>query len=340
MPTECSAKPMGFAPVEAAAVVADFDGGAITSDAGALLLGATDRAIGLVERFAACFADGRAAERIEHEVATLVGQRVFGIALGYEDLVDHDQLRHDPVLAVLLGKLEARHGRLRAARRQEHAEPARARAGRKPTATTRSPTTARRSRRCSSSCSSTRTPRPPKRDRARPRRHRRSRCTATRRAGSSTATTTATATCRSTSSAAAICWRPSSGARTSTPRPARSRRSRASSARSAPAGRGCAIVLRADSGFAREALMAWCEENRVDYVFGLARNPRLVEHIAHRRSPGPSTTPRRTGRPARRFTDFRWTTRDSWSRRRRVVAKAEWMRPRRKGPIRASSSPR
>jgi Transposase DDE domain group 1 len=126
MPTERSAKPMGFARVDGRAVVADFDGGAITSNAGRLLLGATDRAIGLVERFAACFADGRAAERVVHEVTTLVGQRVFGIALGYEDLIDHDRLRHDPVLGVVLGRLEARHGRC-AARWQEHAEPARAR---------------------------------------------------------------------------------------------------------------------------------------------------------------------------------------------------------------------
>ena len=97
MPTECSAERMGFARVDGRAVVADFDGGAITSNAGGLLLGATDRAIGLVERFAACFSDGRAAQRVVHDVTTLVGQRVFGIALGYEDLIDHDRLRHDPV---------------------------------------------------------------------------------------------------------------------------------------------------------------------------------------------------------------------------------------------------
>ena len=111
MPTECSAKPMGFARVDGRSVVADFEGGAITSNAGGLLLGATDRTIGLVERFAACFTDGRAAERVVHEVATLVGQRIVGIALGYEDLIDHDRLRHDPVLGVVLGRLEARHGR-------------------------------------------------------------------------------------------------------------------------------------------------------------------------------------------------------------------------------------
>src|SRR6516225_6177371 len=81
MQTECSADLFGFAPVERRAVVAGFDGGRMTSDAGALLLGATDRALGLVERFGACFIDGRAAELIEHEVRTLVGQRVFGIAL-------------------------------------------------------------------------------------------------------------------------------------------------------------------------------------------------------------------------------------------------------------------
>jgi hypothetical protein len=80
----------GFAPVEGREVVAAFDGGAITSDAGALLLGATDRAIGMVKRFAACFHDERRAHLIEHEVVTLVGQRVFAIALGYEDLNDHD----------------------------------------------------------------------------------------------------------------------------------------------------------------------------------------------------------------------------------------------------------
>ena len=108
VPTEDSGDLFGFAPVERRAVVAGFDGGRMTSDAGALLLGVTDRAIGLIERFAACFTDGRRAELTEHEVRTLVGQRVFGIALGYEDLIDHDQLRHDPTLAVLAGKLAAR----------------------------------------------------------------------------------------------------------------------------------------------------------------------------------------------------------------------------------------
>jgi hypothetical protein len=108
MQTECSVNLFGFARVESRRVEAAFDGGAVTSDAGALLLGAADRATGLVDRFAGCFHDFRRPEFIEHEVRTLIGQRVFGIALGYEDLNDHDVLRHDPVMAVLAGKLTAR----------------------------------------------------------------------------------------------------------------------------------------------------------------------------------------------------------------------------------------
>ena len=107
MPTQCNPDLFGFAPVAGRRVEAAFDAGVVTSDAGALLLGATDRAIKLVERFAGCFRDVRCPELVEHQVSTLVGQRVYGIALGYEDLNDHDRLRHDPVLAVLAGKLEA-----------------------------------------------------------------------------------------------------------------------------------------------------------------------------------------------------------------------------------------
>src|SRR6201995_4658729 len=110
MPTECSAQSLDFGAVENRRVEAAFDAGLVTSDAGALLLGATDRAIRMMDRFALCFHDERRPEYIEHEVATLVGQRVFGIALGYEDLNDHDELRHDPMMAILAGKLTARRG--------------------------------------------------------------------------------------------------------------------------------------------------------------------------------------------------------------------------------------
>ncbi len=106
MPTHCSATGMAFGRAGGRELVAEFDGGRVTSDAGALLLGATDQAIRLVDRFAACFRDGRHPAFITHRVRSLVGQRIFGLALGYEDLVDHDALRHDPVLGSLLGRFE------------------------------------------------------------------------------------------------------------------------------------------------------------------------------------------------------------------------------------------
>jgi hypothetical protein len=83
------------------------------------------------------------------------------------------------------------------------------------------------------------------------------------------------------------------------------------------------VLLRADSGFAREALMAWCEANGVDYLFGLQRNTRLVGEIEAELADA-AVESTITGAPARRFKDFIWSTRDSWSRRRRVIAKAEW----------------
>ena len=278
MQTECSPALFAFAPVEGRAVVAGFDGGAITSDAGALLLGATDRSIGLVRRFAACFTDARDPERVEHGITTLVGQRVFGIALGYEDLLDHDRLRRDPALAVLAGKLAARRpdcaplAGKSTLNRLEHAP-----AG-GPGRYHRIGHDAAASKRCSWTSSSTRTVRPRGRSSSTSTPPT-SRCTGTKRAASSTATTT-------------YCYLPlyvfcgrhllaaklrrsnidgSAGAMDEVERIVRRIRARWPRVR---------ILLRADSGFAREPLMAWCEANRVDFVFGLARNPRLVEEIA------------------------------------------------------------
>ena len=130
------------------------------------------------------------------------------------------------------------------------------------------------------------------------------------------------AICRSTCSAVGTCSWPSSGARTSTLPPVRSRRSSASSLIRGR-WRRVKILLRADSGFARDALMTWCERNRVDYVFGHARNARLEAEIAPELARAEAVS-RTTGTPARVFKDFPWTTLDSWSRKRRVVAKAEW----------------
>ncbi|HSP98550.1 MAG TPA: IS1380 family transposase [Candidatus Dormibacteraeota bacterium] len=104
MQTECTQRAEGFQGLGRRAVVAQFDGGTITSDGGGLLLREVEQRTRIVERFAACFTDHRRPEYIEHTVAELVAQRVYGLALGYEDLNDHDQLRRDPLLAVLVDK--------------------------------------------------------------------------------------------------------------------------------------------------------------------------------------------------------------------------------------------
>ena len=322
MPAECRPPAMQFARLDGRAVVADFGGGVMTSDAGALLLGATDRAIGLVDRFAACFSDGRTPGRVVHEVATLVGQRVFGIALGYEDLIDHDALRHDPVLSVVLGRLEARRpdcaplAGKSTLNRLEHA-----------------PEGAHRYRRIGHDGGAIETlfvdlfldahGQAPERlildldatddplhghqegrffhgyydchcylplyifcgDHLLAAKLRRSDIDASAGAADEVARLVARIRER---------W---------------------------PA---VEIVLRADSGFAREGLMAWCEANGVDYVFGLGRNRRLVERIDAALA-GAEHDACLSGETARRFADFSWSTRESWSRERRVVAKAEWM---------------
>jgi hypothetical protein len=329
---------MGFAPVDGRAVVADFDGGAITSNAGGLLLGATDRAIGVVERFAACFIDGRSAERVVHEVTTLVGQRVFGIALGYEDLIDHDRLRHDPVLGVVLGRLEARHGRCAplagksTLNRLEHGA-----------------AEADRYRRIAHDGAAIEAlfvdlfldahDRAPKEivldlDATDDPLHgeqegrffhgyydcycylplyifcdRHLLAAKLRRADIDA----------------------SAGAVEEVARIVGQVRARWPKVR---------IVLRGDGGFAREPLMAWCEDNRVDYLFGLARNPRLVEHI-HIPLAWAEHDAEASGRAARRFADFRWTTTLSWSRAGASSPRPSGCRaaaPR--GPIPASWSPR
>ena len=321
MPTECSADLFGFTAVEGRAVVAGFDGGAMTSDAGAMLLGAADRAIGVIARFAGCFEDRRAAELIEHTVPTLVGQRVFGIALGYEDLIDHDELRHDPVMAVLAGKLAARRrdcapvagkstlNRLELSR----PEPSRYhKLSHDPAAiegllvdvfldahvvppeqiildldATDDPLHGHQEGRFFHGYYDNYCYLP------------------------------LYVFCGRHLLAAKL--RPANidGAAGAVEEMARLV---AQIRRRWPKVR---ILLRADSGFARDRLMAWCESRGVDFLFGLARNSRLVGEIESELAEAAELS-RRTGQPARRFRDFTWLTRDSWSRQRRVVAKAEW----------------
>jgi hypothetical protein len=320
MPPECNATLFDFAPVAERAVVAAFDGGAVTSDAGALLLGQTDRVIKLTRRFASCFTDARAAELVEHQVVTMVTQRVIGIALGYEDLNDHDDLRHDPIFAVLAGKLEAKRsdcaplaGKSTLNRLElSKAEPTRYHKISHDTAAIESlfvelflDAHARAPAQITLDLDATDDPLHG---------HQEGRffhgyydC---------------------------YCYLPlyifcgrhllaaklrrsnidgSAGAVEEVARIVAQIRHRWPRVR---------ILLRGDSGFAREMLMAWCEENRVDFVFGLARNPRLEEEIKTELI-GAALDSIRSGRPARRFKDFVWSTLDSWSRSRRVIGKAE-----------------
>ena len=106
MPTQGNQEFLKFHPLEKREVRGGFEGGAITSDAGGLLLREVEKRTGIIAQFAACFRDHRQAERIEHGVEELVAQRVYGLALGYEDLNDHDELRRDPLLGVLTEKAD------------------------------------------------------------------------------------------------------------------------------------------------------------------------------------------------------------------------------------------
>jgi len=102
--TECSQEVFRFAPRFSRRVEASFTAGRVSTDGGALLLREAGRRIGLVDRLAACFTDKRKQDRVEHGLGEMLAQRIFGLALGYEDVNDHDELRHDPLLAVLSGK--------------------------------------------------------------------------------------------------------------------------------------------------------------------------------------------------------------------------------------------
>ncbi len=321
MRTECIPDFFGFEPVAGREVIAGFDGGAISSDAGALLLGATERAIKMLARFAACFHDERRAELIEHEVVTLVGQRVFGIALGYEDLNDHDDLRHDPLMAVLAGKLEARRedcapvagkstlNRLELSRLQ-------------PTRyhkISHNPVAIRRLLVDLFLEAHTRAPHeiildldatddPVHGNQEGRFFHGYDDCYCYLPLYVFCGRHLLAAKLRRASVDAA------DGAIQEVARIVAQVRHRWPRVR---------ILLRADSGFARADLMAWCEANGVHFVFGLAKNDRLIVKIQSELDAAEAKS-RRTGKPARRFKDFMWTTRRSWSRRRRVVAKAEW----------------
>ena len=104
--TECNQSSFGFEACGRREIVARFDGGTISSDGGAMLLRQTERRLNLVSRLAECFLDGRHQKQVEHSVLEMLSQRIYGLALGYEDINDHEQLRHDPVFSILAGRAE------------------------------------------------------------------------------------------------------------------------------------------------------------------------------------------------------------------------------------------
>jgi Transposase DDE domain group 1 len=328
--TECTQRELRFRAPGRREVVARFDGGDITSDAGGLLLGEVDRRIGLLEGFAACFSDHRDPSRVEHGVAELVRQRVLALALGYEDLNDHDTLSADPLLALLVGKRDPK-GRDR--RREAH-----------------------RGRALASSSTLNRL------ELARPEsagddRYKRieldfeavDRLLVGTFLGSfDEAPAEIVLDLDATDDPlhgkqegrffhgyyGHYCYLPlyifagehllcarlrtsdidaSAGALEELERIVGQIRARWPSTR---------ILVRADSGFCRESLMAWCEQEGLDYVLGLARNERLQAELEpwmqHARDLAETD-----GGSACLFTSFEWSTLSSWSRMRTVIGKAE-----------------
>jgi hypothetical protein len=315
--TECTQTSFGFQAHFRRQVGAQFDGGTMTSDAGGLLLRETDRRLKLLPRFAQCFLDGRDPERIQHTVAEMVSQRVYALALGYEDVNDHEQLRQDPVLKLLAGKEELEQplaGKSTLNRLELSAG----------------------------------TP------------DRYKKITFWKQAidellvnvfieAHAQAPEEIVLDIDTTDMALHgeqegrffhgyydhYCYLPLyvfSGehllcARLRSANIDASAGSLAEVRRIIEQIRQCwpevRIILRGDSGFCRDELMSWCEDNRVDYVFGFARNPRLRTMIAEALVEVARQW-EQAQKPARVFVEFPYqTTTGSWSHLRRVVAKAE-----------------
>lgn len=330
--TQCIQSSFEFASHFQRQVVACFDGGAITTDGGALLLRQVEQRTGILRQFAECFRDYRRPERIEHSVAELVRQRVYGLALGYEDLNDHEQLRRDPLLALLCGKEDVE-GR----RRRREQDSGKAGAGKSTLNRLElTPAEADQKARYKKIVLDEKAV-----DRLLVELYIQAQARAPQQIVIDLDATDDAVHGRQEGRFfhgyyGHYCYLPlyifigdhlvcarlrpsnqdaSAGALEEIERIVGQLR------RVWPEVR---IVLRGDSGFCREAILSWCEQHGVDYVFGLAKNQRLVKAIAR-----PLRQARReyerTGQAARVFVELRYRTRESWSRRRRVIAKAEYL---------------
>jgi hypothetical protein len=317
--SECNQTTFPFEGHFSRRVVAQFDGAQMTTEGGALLLREADRKIGLLRRVAACFTDTRDPQRIEHSLSEMLAQRIYGLALGYEDLNDHEELRRDPLLGLLAGKRElseplAGKSTLNRLELTPAGEPHSERyhkigysaealdqllvdvfleAHRKPP------------REIVLDLDATDTPLHGEQEGRFFHGYYNQYCYLP-----------LYIFCGQHLLCARL--RPSNmdasaGSREEIERIVQQIRRQWPKVR---------ILLRADSGFCREELMVWCEANEVEYVFGFARNQRLRRRIASPLRKAKQAY-QRTGKAARMFVEFFYCTRSSWSRRRRVVAKAE-----------------
>jgi len=330
MDAECIQRAFEFHQVGGRDVVAQFNGGQISSDGGGLLLAEVERRFGFVEKFAACFFDHRDAESLTHPVVDLLKQRIFGLCLGYEDLNDHDTLRSDRLLAVLVGKDDPE-GRERLNPRDR----GKALAGKSTLNRLElTPVGADAKSRYKKTVADVAAMQNFLVDAyvaqqgTRPERivldfdatddpihgHQLGRFFH----GYYDSYCYLPLYCFCGDHPLLALLRPSdidacAGVTKHLARIVRRLRA---------VWPDVPIVVRGDSGFCREKLLAWCEANRVDYVIGLARNKRLLRAIGKEQHEA-KTLFEQTGEASRVFTDLSYRTRQTWSRERRVIAKAE-----------------
>jgi len=330
--TECTQRELRFQGPGRREVVARFDGGDITSDAGVMLLAEVERRTGILERFAGCFRDHRRPERIEHSVEELVSQRVLGLCLGYEDLNDHDELRLDPLLATVIGKRDPKGTGRR--ERDQGAGLAGSRTLNRLELGMPGSAASDRYKRISVDTDRV--------DEV---------LIATFLASYDAAPEEIVLDLDATDDPLhgtqegrffhgyydCYCYLPLYIFCGGHLLCARLRRSNIDAcagsqeelerivARIREAWPGTRILIRADSGFCRDWLMNWCEQEGLDYVLGVARNARLEEKLEPFLGHA-ADFHRITGEKATLFTSFEWSTLETWSRARCVIGKAEWTR--------------
>jgi hypothetical protein len=328
--TECIPPHFPFQHLDRREVVADFQGGRITSDAGALLLRELDSRLGLLDLFAACFSDHRDPDRIEHSLGSLLKQRVFGLCLGYEDLNDHDRLRYDPLMAVLAGVADPL-----GEHRRDPANRGQALAGKSTLNRLElTPVGADEDSRYKKIVAHLE-----KIAEYLPEVYIRQQATPPQRIIIDLDATDDPVHGNQLGRFfhgyyGHYCFLPLYIFAGDHPLAAILRPSDRDAslgclphlerivARLRAEWPGVEIVLRGDSGFCREYLMRWCEANGVQFLFGLAKNKRLLRIVGQAMHAAKAAFAE-SQQPSRVFQDFEYRTQKSWSRSRRVVGKAE-----------------